>query len=115
MSRRGLTLLEVLVALAVLAIGVTAMQQLVVRSVATLAADARLGRAMVAAQAILAEAAAAPPEPGYVAGETAGGLHFEREVRRTIHRALREVRVRVYPERGALPCELVELVDVPPA
>lgn len=113
--RRGIGLLEVLVALAVLALGLTGMQRLIVRSVATLAADARIARAMVAAQAVLAETTAAPPEPGHLAGETADGLRFERDVRRTAHARLREVRVRVYPERGAPPCELVELIDVPPA
>jgi pimeloyl-ACP methyl ester carboxylesterase len=40
---------------------------------------------------------------------------LERDVRRTLHPALREVRVRVYPEAGGTACELVEMVRVPPA
>jgi len=36
-------------------------------------------------------------------------------VRRTPHPALREVRVRVWPDAGAAPCELWEVIGVPPA
>lgn len=115
MRQRGVTLLEVLVALAILAVGVTALQRLLVRSVATVAADGRATRAMLLAQALLAEAEAEPPEPGRSEGVRAGDLRFEREVRRTLHPALREVRVRVYPEAGGAACELVEMVRVPPA
>lgn len=113
--RRGITLLEVLVALAILALGVTALQRLLVRSVATVTADGRATRAMLLARALLAEAEAKPPEPGQSEGVRAGGLRFERDVRRTLHPSLREVRVRVYPEAGGAACELVEMVRVPPA
>jgi len=114
-GHRGLTLLEVLVALVILAVGVTALQRLLVRSVATIAADGQTTRAMLLAQALLAEAEVRPPEPGRSEGVRPGALHFEREVRRTLHPALREVRVRVYPEAGGTACELVEMVRVPPA
>jgi len=115
MRRRGMTLVEVLAALAILAVGVVALQRLVVRSTATIGADDRTTRAMLLAQALLAEAEARPPEPGTSEGVRPEGLRFEREVRRTLHPALREVRVRVYPETGGTACELVEMIRVPPA
>jgi len=112
-ARRGLTLLEVLVALAVLAIGIVALERLLGRSVATIADDARLTRAMLAARALLAEAALGSPEPGVTEGE-ANGVHFTREVRPTLHPGLREVRVRVANgAQDAAACELVELIRVP--
>ena len=113
-GRRGLTLLEVLVALAVLATGVTALQRLLARSVATIGADARLSRAMLEARALLTQAELTPPEPGHDGGERGGGLRFERDVWRTVHPELREVRVRVYWDAGGRACELVELIRVPP-
>jgi type II secretion system protein I len=112
---RGFTLLEALVALAVLAIGVTAAERLVVRSVVTVSTDADLTRALLAARAVLAEAAVRVPEPGRSEGTRPGGLHVEREVRATAYPRLREIRVRVRPERGGPACELLELVRVPPA
>ena len=114
-SRAGFGLLETLVAVAVVAIGVTAVQRLVTRSVATLGEDLRLTRAMLAAQALLTDAALAPPEPGRTSGSTPEGLRFEREVARAPHPALREIRVRVWPDAGAAPCELWEVIRVPPA
>lgn len=114
-GRAGFGLLEVLVALVVVAVGVTAMQRLVTRSLATLGEDLRLTRAMLAAQALLTDAALTPPEPGHTAGSTPGGLRFEREVTRAPHPALRQIRVRVWPDDGAAPCELWEVIHVPPA
>jgi general secretion pathway protein I len=112
-GRRGLTLLEVAVALAVLAIGIVALERLLGRSVATIADDARLTRAMLAARTLLAEAALAAPEPGFAEGER-DGLRFAREVRPTPHPALREVRVRVGDgPRDRAACELVEVIRVP--
>jgi len=117
---RGMTLLEVLVAVAVLATGVVALQHLVADSIATVATEQRLTRALVLARTLLAEAALAPPEEGHVAGDldarTGDGLgfRFERDVRATPHPGLREVRVRVYwdPQDRAA-CELVEWLRVP--
>ena len=109
---RGLTLLEVVVAIAVLSIGVVALERLIGRSVATIADDARLTRAMLAARALLAETTLAAPEPGFDEG-TRDGVRFTREVRSTPHPALREVRVSVGDgprDRGA--CELVEVIRV---
>ena len=115
LDRAGFGLLEVLVALVVVAVGVTALQRLVTRSVITLGEDVRLTRAMLAAQSLLADAALAPPEPGLVDGTTPDGLRFERSVARAPHPALREVRVRVWPDPGAAPCELWEVIRVPPS
>ena len=112
--RRGFTLVEVLVAVAVLALGVTALQRLVVRSVATVAADADATRTMLLARALLAEAELRPPEPGHADGVRPGGLRFARDVLRTAHPALREVRVQVWSDAPGSACELVELVRVPP-
>ena len=100
----GFGLLEAVLALVVVAVGVTALQRLVTRSVSTLGEDLRLGHAVLD-----------PPEPGTTSGTTSDGLRFEREVRRTPHPALREVRVRVWPDAGAAPCELWEVIGVPPA
>lgn len=118
--RRGITLLEVLVALVVLATGMTALQRLLGQSLEGLATDAHLTRAMLAARALLAEAELSPPEPGHLEGVLASqppgspGLRFTRDVLGTAHPGLREVRVRVdsagSPGSG---CELVELVRVP--
>ncbi len=110
----GFGLVEALLALVVVAVGVTALQRLVTRSVATLGEDLRLTRAMLAAQALLADATLAPPEPGESGGATLEGLRFERVVRRAPHPALLEVRVRVWPDDGAAPCELWEVIGVPP-
>ena len=119
-GRHGMTLLEALVALAVLATGVLAVQRLAVRSVAGIASDAELTRAMLLARALLAEAELVPPEPGHVAGDLAGrgaqaaGLRFERTVHPGPHPGLREVHVRVFrPDRPGNACELVEFVRVP--
>src|SRR5262249_19624034 len=114
-SNRGLGLLEVLVALVVLAVGVTALQRLVTRSVSTLGEDTRLTRAMLAAQTLLTEAALAPPEPGETSGTPPDGLRSRREVSPPPPPALREARVRVWPDAGSAPCELLEVVHVPPA
>jgi general secretion pathway protein I len=109
--QRGFTLLEVVVALAVLAVGVVALQRLTVGSVAVIAHDARATDAMLLARRLLAEAALAPPEPGRSEGMR-GALHWEREVSRAAHPRLREVHVRVAAP-GEPDVELVELVRVP--
>jgi type II secretion system protein I len=114
-TERGFGLLEVLVAIVVLTVGVAALQRLVTRSIGTIDAGDRTTRAMLAAQALLADAALAPPEPGHSDGVEPGGLRFERDVVRTAHPALREVHVRVHPDDGGAPCELVEVIHVPPA
>jgi type II secretion system protein I len=110
-TRHGFTLLEVLVAIVVLAVGVVALERLIVRSVAGVADDAELTHAMMTAHTLLVEAELRPPEPGTETG-TRAGLAFERAVERTGAPALREIRVRVFVPGGPA-CELVELVHVP--
>ena len=68
---RGMTLLEVLVALVVLATGVAAVQRLLAGSVGTVASDATLTRSMLLARAVLAEAEVAAPPLGHVEGDLA--------------------------------------------
>ena len=117
---RGLTLLEVLVAVVVLGVGVTALERLLTRNVGAIADDERLTHAMLLARALVAEAELAPPEPGHVEGDLAergpdaAGFRFTRDVARTPHPSLREVRIRVYRDAAdPAACELVELVRVP--
>ena len=113
-GRRGLTLLEVMVAVAVLATGVLAIQRLANRSVANVARDGDLTRAMLLARSLLAEAELAPPDVGHVAGKAGPGFQFVRDVTRTPSARLREVRLRVFREnRPAEGAELVELLRVP--
>jgi prepilin-type N-terminal cleavage/methylation domain-containing protein len=114
-SRRAFTLLEAVVALAVLAIGVVALERLLVRSIAGVGADVAASRAMMSARALLTEAEVRAPETGHTAGVDAGGLRFERDVLPTAHPGLRAVTVRVHPADGGPPCELVELIRVPAA
>src|SRR5262252_9117947 len=109
MSRaRGFTLLEVMVAVVVLAVGVTAVERLFARSLLTIGADADRDRGMLLLRTLMAEAELAPPEPGHLDGERAG-LRFEREAFRTPHPLLREVHVRVRTGDGS-ELELVEVI-----
>jgi prepilin-type N-terminal cleavage/methylation domain-containing protein len=109
-----MTLLEVVVALAVLGIGVVATQRLLVDSTRSLADERELTRAMLGARSLLADAALHPPPVGHTTGVVPGGgaLRYERTVSPTPHPALRRVEVRVGSLRGP-PCELVELIRVP--
>jgi type II secretion system protein I len=114
-----MTLLEVLVALVVLATGVAALQRLLAESVGAVATDATLTRAMLLARAVLAEAEVAPPPLGHVEGDLAGrgapDFRVAREVTATPHPALRQVTVRVWAaQRPGDAAELVEVLRVPP-
>lgn len=115
--KRGMTLLEVLVAVAVLATGVAAMQRLLRAGVATVTTDGTLTRAMLAARAELARAEVEPPPLGHVEADVAGDaahLHVTRDVVATPHPALRQVTVRVWDaEDTGQAAELVEVVRVP--
>ena len=111
MRRRGFTLVEVLVALVILATAGIALERLVSRSLASLRADADLTHAMLVARSILAEASATALEPGSAEMEREG-LRVAREVRRTSYPFLREIHVRV-DAPGGDGCELVEVMRVP--
>jgi type II secretion system protein I len=110
----GFTLVEAIVALAIVATGVVAAERVLVRSTQSAAAAQAATRAQLAAQSLLAEARLGPLPLGTIAGSDAAGIAFEREVRATDHPGLREVRVRTHAGAGAGgSCELVEILRVP--
>lgn len=111
--RRGFTLLEVAVAVAVLATAGVALERLVVQSVRTVDADAMRARTLLAARARLAEAALTPPPAGVATWTEPDGVRTTRTVSATAHPALREVRVRADDGAGRAVSEVVELVYAP--
>jgi len=110
---RGFTLLEVAVAIAVLALAGIAAERLVVRSIVTVDHDARRARTLLAARDVVAETALAPPPPGRESTTRSDGLRVVREVMPTGHPALAEVHVRVTWADGGDASDLVELVYAP--
>jgi type II secretion system protein I len=110
----GFTLLEVLVAVALLAGGTTALLRVAGTSTDRLAIESRRARALLAAQALLADAELAPPPLGRREGVRSDGFAWTTVVEATPHPRLRQVTVRVMaePERAI---ELVEVVRVPPS
>ena len=114
MTRRGFTLVEVTVAVAVLATAGVALERLLARSVGTIEHDARRARTLVAARAHLTEAALRPPPLGQESWSDPDGLQATRDVEATAHPSLRQVHVRVETAGGGDASDLVELVYVPP-
>ena len=113
-SRAAFTLVEAVVALAVVATGVVAAERLLVRSTQTVAVARAVTGVQLAAQRLLAEARLGPLPLGTIAGTDEAGIVFERDVLATDHPALREVRVRTYAGANAAgSCELVEILRVP--
>ena len=112
--RAGFTLLEVLVAIALLASGLTALLRLASTSTNDLAVESQRTRALLAAQALLAEAELSPPALGNQDGVRSDGMRWESTVAPTPHPRLRQVQIRVFstPDR---PVELLEVVRVPPS
>ena len=113
MSRRGFTLVEVAVAVAVLAIAGVALQRLVTSSVRTIASDAGRARTLAVARERLAEASLRPPPFGRAEWTEPDGVRTTRVVEPTAHSWLRAVRVRSEDARGRDQSELVELVYAP--
>lgn len=110
----GFTLVEAVVALAIVATGAVAAERLLARSARTVAVERAATRVQLAAQHLLAEARVGPLPLGTVGGTTSEGVAFEREVRPTDHPALREVRVRTRVGSGvSAACELVEVLRAP--
>ncbi len=110
MTKRGFTLIEVAVAVAVLGMAGLALQRLAVQSLGTIERDAARARTLVAARSCLAEAALRPPAPGSETWTDPDGMRTTRVVTRTAHPRLREVRVRAERADGRESSELVELV-----
>lgn len=112
--RAGFTLLEVLVAVTVIATGVTALLRLAGQSSGVLAGEEPRTRALLAARALLVEAELNPPPLGARHGVRSDGLAWEETVTPTPHPRLRHVQVRVFhaPEHAV---ELEEIVRVPAA
>jgi prepilin-type N-terminal cleavage/methylation domain-containing protein len=110
--RRGFTLVEVAVAVAVLATAGVALQRLLAQSLRTIDLDARASHTLVVARIALGEAAIAPPALG-VTTEARGGLRTTRTVLPTMHPWLREVTVRAETPDGAVHSELTEIVYAP--
>lgn len=112
-GRRGFTLVEVAVALVVLAVAGAALQELVVRSLRTIDDGTGRARTLVAARARLAEASLLAPAPAVQRWTAPDGVTTTRSVRPTAHPALFEVRVRAELAGGREASELVELIYAP--
>lgn len=110
---RAFTLVEVLVALALVAAGGAAVHRLVRDGITAVDRDAAYTTALFAAIDELAQARLDPPAPGDEERAAPGGGRLERRVRSTLHPALLEVRVRVTPPGTATGIELVEIVRAP--
>lgn len=101
----GFTLLEVLVAVAVLGVALTSLLGLHVRNVDLIARDQRITEGTLLARALMTDVEAEPfPDLGVVTGDFEErwpnrypGLRWEREVVSTPLPDLREVRIRVHP------------------
>lgn len=103
-ARAGFTLLEVLVAVAVLGLGVVSLLGLHVRNLALIARDQRITESTLLARALMTEAEVEPfPDIGLMSGDFEDrypgqfpDLRWEREVSPTPVPDVREVRVRVF-------------------
>jgi prepilin-type N-terminal cleavage/methylation domain-containing protein len=113
MRRRGFTLVEVAVAVAVLATAGVALERLVARSIGTIDHDVARIRTLAIARLRLAEAAVVPPPPGRASWPEPGDFRTTREVAATAHPALRKVTIRVERAGGGDASELVELIYAP--
>lgn len=112
---RGFTLLEALVALALVAAGAAAALRLVRTGVDAVGGDGAYTSAIFLAMDELARARLDPPSPGDRETAPAGGPRLERHVRRMADPSLLEVRVRVTPPGASAGVELVEIVRGPGA
>jgi prepilin-type N-terminal cleavage/methylation domain-containing protein len=112
-TRRGFTLVEVAVAVAVLATAGLALQRLLGQSLRTVDSDVARARTLVAARARLAEAALRPPSTGRESWTDAEGIRTTRIASATGHPSLLQITVRTETGRAGDASELVELVYAP--
>ena len=113
MTARGFTLIEVVVATAVVATAGLALQSLIVRSLGTIDRDVRRAETLGVARSLLAESLLGPPATGSASGTLPNGLRFTRTVIPTRHPALHEVRIHVERTDHADASDLVELRYAP--
>lgn len=107
-ATRGFTLLEVLVAVAVLGLGLVSLLGLHVRNIDLIGRDQRVTEATLLARALMAEVESGPfPDLGFESGDFEEDypdrypdLRWEREVTPTPVPNVREVRVRVFAGDG---------------
>jgi prepilin-type N-terminal cleavage/methylation domain-containing protein len=100
----GFTLLEVLVAVAVLGLGLVSLLGLHVRNLALIDRDQRITESTMLARALMTEAEVEPfPDVGFIEGdfedrypERFPGVRWEREVVAAPVNDVREVRIRVF-------------------
>lgn len=109
-SNRGFTLIEVLVALAIVAYALIGLLGLQNRNLTLVSQDQNVTRATLLARMLIAEMEVREkfPELGFTSGELEDGFYYEREVNETPLPEVREVRLRViFDERRP---DLVELL-----
>ena len=121
---RGFTLLEVLVAIAVIATALVSLLGLHGRNIQIIAGDQRLSRATLLAQGTMTQALVAEifPDPAQSRGDFANDPEFHWEIEilrgptRELEELVREVRVRVYWDGGEDDAvKLVTLIRKPDA
>jgi len=111
--RRAFTLLEVLVAVALVAGGGIAILRLVRTGANAASADVAYTAALFAAIDELARARIDPPSPGAETTALGDAMRLDRWTRSTLHPSLLEVRVRVTPAGAVAGIELVEIIRAP--
>ncbi len=96
-SQKGFTLIEVLVALAIVAYALIGLLGLQNRNLTLVGQDQNMTRATLLARMLITQMEVREkfPELGFTSGELEDGFFFEREVNETLLPDVREVRLRV--------------------
>lgn len=116
---RGFTLLEVLVAVMIIALAFTGLLALHSRNLKMISRDQDMTRATLLLRELVAQAELDPnySEVGNASGDFEGspGFHWERDVQNTALEELREIRFRVsWGDRGSQHADLLYYVHRPP-